>query len=69
MGTSFCRHILGSNKRIECWEENQHVVLEGNHCLVVFYAKKEACVHVKTICKHVVHFPIEKITQEPCEGC
>jgi hypothetical protein len=31
-------------------------VLEGNHGLVVFYAKKEACVPVKMGCKPVGNF-------------
>jgi hypothetical protein len=30
-------------------KSTNHVILEGNHCWVVFYARKEACVPVKWV--------------------
>jgi hypothetical protein len=35
----------------------------------VFYVEEEACVPVKSRCKPMKHFYVEKMTQEPCEGC
>jgi hypothetical protein len=43
-------------------KNTNHVVLEGNHCLLV-YAKKEACMCVAP----VVCFLVEEMTLEPCE--
>jgi hypothetical protein len=43
-------------------------VLEGSHCLTIFYDGNEAGMPMKIGCKTVVHFPIEEMDQEPCEG-
>jgi hypothetical protein len=61
--------FLGSKRRFECWEEHQSCCVRRKSLLGSGYDVKEAHVPTKRGCNPVVNFPIEEMTQEPCEGC
>jgi hypothetical protein len=67
-GEQFLHAVFGQQRKsMRDGKRTNHGILEGSHCLVVFYVEKEACVPVKMGCKPVV-FSVEEMTQEPCEG-
>jgi hypothetical protein len=47
MGTFFTSIFWAAGKELSVGKITIHVALECLHCLVVCYAEKEACVHVK----------------------
>jgi hypothetical protein len=49
-------------------KSTNHVVLEETIIGYVFKLEIEACVPIKMGCKPVVHFIVEEMAQEPCEG-
>jgi len=53
----------GAGKRTE------HGILQGIHCLVVFYVEEEAHVPLKMGCKYAMCFLVEEMTPEPSESC
>jgi hypothetical protein len=45
----FTSRFWTAREELSVGKSTNHVVLEGIHCLVVFYAEKEACVPIKWV--------------------
>jgi hypothetical protein len=65
----FTNIFWGAREDLGADKSTSHVMLEANHGLVLFYDEKEAGVPIKMGCKPLVHFLVEEMAQEPCEGC
>jgi hypothetical protein len=69
MENNFYMHIWVAKGEHRARKNTNHSILEGNHCLAMFWCYERGMRACEMGCKPVVRILVDEISQESCEGC